>query len=288
MISIFDYTNYRNYLRDAFAERKKALPCFSHRYLSAKLGISSSNQILLVIQGKRNLTESVREKLSKFLGLSSQEDEYFEYLASFLHAKNLLESRLHFDKMIEIQSRQRVNRVDDAQFNYYSKWYNAVIRELVTDPAFKGGAKEAAAGVLPRITVRQAKGSIDLLLHLGLIEKKGNRYLQKERFITSGDKVFGKMKSFLIRNFHFTMANIAADFYRKNAADDHNFTCVTVGLSDSQYEEVVRELSDFRKKVLSKSVDTAGRSRIYQLNLQLFPVSRPTSISQRRASLANG
>ena len=288
MISIFDYTNYHEYLRDAFEERKKALPCFSHRYLSAKLGLSSSNHVLLIIQGKRNLTNSVREKLSKFLWLSAQEDEYFEYLASFLHAKNLLESKLHFDRILEIQSRQRVKQINDAQFNYYSKWYNVAIREFVTDPAFEGGAKEVAASVQPRITVRQAKESIDLLLHLGLIEKKGNRYLQKERFITSGEKVFGKTKSFLIRNFHFTMANIAADFYRKNAADDHNFTCITTSLSDSQYEEVVRELSEFRKKMLSKSVDTGERSRIFQLNLQIFPLSRPTSIRQRRASLATG
>jgi hypothetical protein len=46
------------------------------------------------------------------------------------------------------------------------------------------------------------------------------------------------------------MANHAIAFFKNNSQEKRNFTGVTTTLSEAQYEEVVQELSDFRKKIL--------------------------------------
>jgi uncharacterized protein (TIGR02147 family) len=73
MINIFEYTNFRDYLKNFLTEAKKHTPGFSHRFLSQKLGLSTPNLILLIIQGKRNLTPTVRFKLSKILKHTQKE-----------------------------------------------------------------------------------------------------------------------------------------------------------------------------------------------------------------------
>ena len=55
MVNLFEYLNYREFLRDAYEERHKGDWRFSHRYIAERAGFDASmfNKIL---QGKRNLT----------------------------------------------------------------------------------------------------------------------------------------------------------------------------------------------------------------------------------------
>ena len=53
--SVYEYLDYRQFLRDHFAASKKAKPQYSFRYFSRRAGLSSSNFLKLVMDGKRNL-----------------------------------------------------------------------------------------------------------------------------------------------------------------------------------------------------------------------------------------
>ena len=87
MVNIYDFTDYREYLKVCFEDRKKTVPKFSHRWLSQRLGLSTPNLILLIIQGKRNLTPTVRFRLSELLKHTRKEAQYFEHMVSFAQAK---------------------------------------------------------------------------------------------------------------------------------------------------------------------------------------------------------
>ena len=47
MINIFEHTNYREYLKAYFGERRKKDKKFSHRWLAQKLDLATSNFIML-------------------------------------------------------------------------------------------------------------------------------------------------------------------------------------------------------------------------------------------------
>lgn len=57
MASVFDSSDYREYLREHYNALKARNPLLSYRWLSAKAGINSSAFFPQVIEGKRNLTK---------------------------------------------------------------------------------------------------------------------------------------------------------------------------------------------------------------------------------------
>jgi uncharacterized protein (TIGR02147 family) len=163
MINIFNYTNYREYLRDCFNDRKKRDKFFSHRWLSQHLGLSTSNLILLVMQGKRNLTMPVAIKLSGVLKHNPKQAEYFVNMVSFLQAKVNQERDMDFNRMLNLHRHGNTVNLAAEQYAYYSNWYNIIVRELVMYPDFKDNYNWLAKKVFPSITPTQARKSVQLL-----------------------------------------------------------------------------------------------------------------------------
>ena len=53
---IFEYDDYRIFLKDFFNAKKQEKPSFSQRYFAKKVGFNAHNFCTLVIEGKRNLS----------------------------------------------------------------------------------------------------------------------------------------------------------------------------------------------------------------------------------------
>ena len=60
MASIFDYTDYRKFLRDRFVETKAKEPTFTYRNLALRAGFKSAGFFTQVLQGKTNLSDQMR------------------------------------------------------------------------------------------------------------------------------------------------------------------------------------------------------------------------------------
>ena len=56
--NVFEYTDYRKFLKDYYEDNKGKKPYFSYRYLSKKAGINASAFFKYVIEGKRGLPKS--------------------------------------------------------------------------------------------------------------------------------------------------------------------------------------------------------------------------------------
>lgn len=271
MPNVFEYTNFREYLKDYFDEAKKENPNFSHRWLSQQLGLSTPNLIMLVMQGKRNLTKSVAFKLCEVLEFSRKESDYFQNMVSFMQSKTNDEKNQHFTQMIELRRNLKTAKIEEKHYEYYSNWYNPVVRELVTHPDFDGDPKWIAKRISPSITPVQAERSVKLLLELGLIKKDGEQYIQADSLISTGSSV----NSLAVVNYHRKTAGLASESYDRHLKKERTITSCTINISPERFEELKRELTDFRKKALALAEDVGESTRVYQLNLQLFPVSTP-------------
>jgi uncharacterized protein (TIGR02147 family) len=272
MITIFDFVNSRKYLEAWFNERKEENKAFSHRMLANELSLHSPNYILLIMQGKRNLNPDLRIKLSKFMGLTPKESEYFEYLVGFTQAKTDDEKRDFWTKIMNCRKEVRVDRIDDEYiYEYYSNWYNPAIRELVVSPEFDGNPETLCKWVQPSITVSQAKNSIELLLRLNMIKKVGNLYEQTAECIGTDNDV----RCLAVSNFHRAMANLGLNSMERMRQNERTVTGVTVYITERMYEEATKKITALKKELfaIEKSYSEEKR-RVYHLNCQLFPVSK--------------
>lgn len=150
------------------------------------------------MEGKANLSKKSVFALAKTIGLKGKAFHYFENLVEFNQAKNPIH-KSHFLSVLATYTKgKKARRIHENEYEFYSKWYHNTIRELVTIVVFKEDYNYLGRLVVPAITEYQAKKSVELLLGLGLIEKKGNLYKQTDKSITTGEEVV----STAVTNFH--------------------------------------------------------------------------------------
>ena len=98
-ISIYDYINYREYLKDYYTLQKTTTKFFSYWYFSGKAGFSSQNVLKQVIDGQRNVAKKSIHKFCTALNLSEVESQYLGLLVRFNQSKNPEEKDDAFKKI---------------------------------------------------------------------------------------------------------------------------------------------------------------------------------------------
>lgn len=76
-MSIFTYTDYREYLKDFLKNRQATGEAASYRWLNQRAGFTSPNYLHLVIHGKRHLSSDASVRLGKLMKLNRSETDFF-------------------------------------------------------------------------------------------------------------------------------------------------------------------------------------------------------------------
>ena len=86
-MDIYPYEDFRKYLQDAFAEKRKQEGRLTARLFAAAAGFSNPGFFNDVVKGTRTLSESATEKMIAAFGLKPNEAEYFKLLVEYGQSK---------------------------------------------------------------------------------------------------------------------------------------------------------------------------------------------------------
>jgi uncharacterized protein (TIGR02147 family) len=271
MKTVFQYIDFRKYLHDYYQEKKATTRHFSYRYFCGKAGIASPVFLKLVIEGKSNISVPMIDKFSCALGLNKTESRYFKHLVLFNQARDADDKQDHYAVLVTMSNNVSQHVLGSEQFEYLSRWYTVVIRELVCAHDYKDDFAALGASVMPSISKRDAEFSVRLLLRLGLIVKNpGGTYRQVNRALSTNRDVAGPA----IRAFNKAMIELACESIDTMDTTVRNVSGMTLGVSKECYEVLCAELSAFKDRIAAIVDNSAESDRVYQLNLQLFPVGR--------------
>ncbi|MBT4792099.1 MAG: TIGR02147 family protein [Halobacteriovoraceae bacterium] len=273
MIKIFSYTNYRLFLKDKYAQLKETNCAFSYRFFSKQCGYSSPNFLKLVMENKRNLSLKSIETFSIFFKFTKKEKEYFKKIVLFNQAKTSKEKQTYAIAIMQSSIFQRLHPLGRDQFEYYSKWYFVAIRELLATKKIKLDAHTIGKLLTPCISTREAQLALDVLLRLGLIKRRDNRYVLTQDLVTTGDEV----SSVAIANHHREMFKLASDSIDNIKRELRDISGVTVGLDGESITELKLMIQKFRKDVLALSEREKHKQCVYQVSIQMFPLSEVES-----------
>ncbi len=269
MVKIFLYTDYRDYLQDYFNAKKKKNPHFSHRYLCQKLGLKSSNFMLLVMKGKRNISNDICFKLSMLFKHTQQEAAYFTNMVYFSQSKNYREKDQYWEKMVELRQKTKFGKIVEYQYDYYNNWYTIFVREILPYLKKPIDYKALARLISPPITAPQARQSVKLLLKLGMIEETESGYIKTDPVVKTEDKV----NSLAVYNFHVKMSQLATEKLENCYRGERNFSSCAMNISEDGYRRIVDKINEFRDQVMSICEQDSGADRVYHMNVQVFPVT---------------
>ncbi|MEO7959578.1 MAG: TIGR02147 family protein [Fibrobacteria bacterium] len=271
--NLFQYSDYRQFLKDAYAMNKTKQASFSFRYLALKGGVNSSAFFKYIFEGQRNLTKGTLLKTCLAFGLKDKDAEYFEHLVFFNQAKTMKEKNLYFDKLTKLRGLYDVKRVEESQFDFYSQWYHSVIRELLAIVKPSGDPKALAHALLPSITPKQAQESIDLLHRLGFIHKDAQgKWRQRDPILSTGNPITSQV----VIQFQLKMLELAGEAYDRSIPEERLMSSTTLAVSEASVDLFKKKIRQFRAELLELARVEESPERVYQLNLNFFPTSRKT------------
>lgn len=269
MDKIFKYSDYRKYIKDYYLFTRSKSPSFTYRVLSARAGINSSGYYPLIVQGKRDLTDSTTRKTITAMELSGAEAEYFYNLVYFNQSRTLKKKNEYFDKLIEIQNRKTVQMISESEYDIFSEWYHCVIRELVVCRKFDNNFRRLGLMLRPVITEKQARESVELLLKLGFLKIENGIYYQSTPVMSTGED----MKSHQIINYQVRMLQLAIEaFDRFGPYENLSNSSTTFRISKDTYELFKIKNREHRKELLKIAEADKSADQVYQLNINMFPL----------------
>ncbi len=270
MKSVFEYLEYREFLKDYYEARKKTRRGFSYRAFADICGMSSPVFFKLVIEGDANLSEKSIKKISDALKFTAKEEKYFSALVSFNQAGEFSLKEYYLNEMIKALDDSAPYVLNTDQYDFYKNWYNSVLRELVPNIDFKGDYLYLGSLLIPKIKIRKTKKALKLLEDLKLVKKKQDgSYEQNERIISTGPEI----SSIAVRNLHYQMAELARDSLDAVPPEERDMSGMTVGISGESFKKIKYEIAALRKRISSIVAEDPVVERVYRLNFYFFPLT---------------
>jgi uncharacterized protein (TIGR02147 family) len=269
-VDVFAYLDFRAFLRDYYAARKRAGRGFSYRSFSRKAGLKSPNYLKLVVDGQRNLSSDMAQRFARACGLTGDALRYFVDLVAFGQAVTLGERNAIYARLNGYHRYRNAHKLDAAHAAYYSAWYMPAIRELASRADFRDDAAWIAAQLWPAIAPEDAARALELLLQLGLLVREDGRICQREALLSTGAETRGLH----IVSYHRAMMDRAMASIDLVPAAQRDISSLTLCLSPQGLRAFKERIQRFRKELLELSALEQAPTQVVQINFQLFPLSR--------------
>lgn len=270
---IFEYLDYREFLKDYYNRKKEANPAFSLRVFSDRIGFKAKDFISRVMNGDKNLSNQSISKVATGLRLGKHETDFFIALVKFNQSETAEDRNAAFEEMQSVikvaRFSEKQHLLGHSQYMVYSHWRHLTIRSLIGMFGFEGDYDALAKQVHPRITADEAKKSVKLLEECQLIKKdETGNYVLTESAITTGDRT----SRLALRGFHQHCLKLAADSIDRDPPGSRHVSGLTLGISQEGYERIVERINAFRKEIALIAEEDASADKVFQLQFALFPV----------------
>lgn len=272
---IVAYAEYRLYLKDRYLAMKAREKRFSHRYISAKVGMKSAGWFADILHGRQRLGPRQVPKIAAAFKLDAREQDFLRTLVDLERAADPEERVAAMEKWLALKGFKQ-EAVDKDRFAFFDHWYHLALRELLGFRPFQGDYAALGASLVPPIGPGPARQAVDLLQRLGLVQPQTwNRRMGDLPVLVKapgGDAAhWNRILTALMK-----LAPAALEKFGKDA---RNFSALTLSLSPEGFAKAGEEVAQLRKRLLMIAEKDKARNRVYQCLFQIFPLTQPQAVS---------
>lgn len=268
MKPIIEYQDYHLFIRDYYDDRKRR-SYFSWREFAKLAGFASSTYLRLVSEGKSNLSRVTMDRMVGAMELVGYEVPYFKAMVNFCNAKNETAKAKFLGEMQSIALEYKVRIVDKEAVEYFDGWKNSVVRELA--PLMRGATPgKMAKACCNEISAAEVADSLAFLTKAGFLKKDpSGAYRQTEKNVVASKEGM----AYAVHAFQKKVGDLGIEAIERFGADSRSISGITLTVNRDSYERIAREIDEFRKRIIAIASDTEDANRIYQMNLQFFPMT---------------
>lgn len=264
---IFGYLDYRTFLRDHYLARKEADRFFSYRQMALRTGVDAG-WIAKILQGQEHLSSRSLEPFCRLCRLGERESTYFLALVTFGKAKGTSERAEAFERVMSLKSPHRTT-LGERQLAYYSRWYHAPVRSLLAILGSRATPERIAKLLCPNVPAAEVADSIALLEELGLVRRLANGWDLVDAFVASPPE--GARAA--VRGYQAQAMDLAKAALERHNPDLRDISTLTLSFDREDLPLVRERLAAVRDSLIQLSAEARTPQVVYQVNLQVFPLS---------------
>jgi len=271
--NIYHYLNYRLFLKDfyCYLNDKSGL---SYRKFSKLCGSSLPSFLQLLLKGKARVNLRQADKVCTGLKLNKAECKHFLNLIGIDNAKTFEEKEQFFSLALKAKTKKTQYKIEKNQLQYYSKWFYSSIWALLGYYDFnpkKDSFAKLGKQFQPTLSAQNVSSAIKLLKNLKLLKlNKASCLKPVANHLTTGPNP----SSMLIKKYQLESGKKALDAINSLDHKLLEFSTLTSYISEEGFNTIKEEIIKTRKRIIDIVSNDSNEDRVYQLNLQFFPVTK--------------
>lgn len=274
-----DYMDYRIYLADFYRAKKDqtkmTLRPYSYAIFSAAADIKSPNYLKMIIEGKRNLSEDMISKFARACGFSKAQAHEFKLLVSFNQCEDPADRNYALKILSEyrVEQKLKLGQLDRKVFEKVPNWVGWIIYAMIDQAEVTFQISELRELLRGKASENEIQQALDNLINSGeLVRDEVTGEIKKGK----PSEVPDEIPSALVRKLQMQLMYLGLESLYQDQAIEREFGSLTLALTEKEFEEIKFKLRQLRKSLHKDNsiarMNSKGE-RVYQLNLQLFPVS---------------
>lgn len=246
----------RELLEAEFKKANKRNPSFSMRAFAISLGVIPQ-ELYPFLKGKRNFSSSKIEKVLETMAIEQRVKDEIMGLSS--------SSNLAFGVYKSNEEKFLLDDVKNSEV--ISNWQVIAVYTALDLDNIKFTPKELAEYLL--IDIDKVNEALVILIRLGVIEEREGEYVKSGRDFQTASL----FPSESIREHHRQMALKAYNAIDHIHMKERNFSSIKFCTSRKKLQKANKMLEEFRN-FLADYLSSGEKEVVYNLNLQLFPLSK--------------
>jgi uncharacterized protein (TIGR02147 family) len=280
MPNLSEYLDFRKYLADYYSYRrelsKNDLRPYTYAVFSAGANIKSPNYLKMIIESRRNLSPEMIAKFARALGLNKEQGEEFRLLAMFGQATDPAERNMFLKELNEfrVKAKLKSGEISKATWEKIPNWVAWVLYSMIDQE----GADFRLVKLREHLRGKASDGEIEealrSLINSGevIVDEITGRPQKARNLMENADEV----PPALVRRLQAELMYLGMESLFRDSPTEREFGTATLAMTQSEFEELRFQLRKIRKEAQKNNAvkrATSKGDRVYQLNLQLFPVT---------------
>lgn len=292
--ALSDYMNYRQFLGAFYQYKRKAskgsLRAYTYAVFSAAANIKSPNYLKMIIEGKRNLSDEMIGKFGKALGFMKEQSEEFRLLVQFTQATDPAERNMYLKKLSEhrVAGKLKSGEIDRKTWEKVPNWVAWIVYAMVDQEGVVYDTNTLKHLLRGKASDDEIENAVATLITNGDVRRdEVTGELKKARSLTESPE---DIPVALVRKLQSQLMYLGLESLYQDQPTEREFGTLTMSLTKAEFEEIKFKLRQMRKS-LHKDNSIARMKdkgeRVYQLNIQLFPVTNAVEMAPVMRSSSN-
>ncbi len=268
-MKIYEFSNYREFLRAALAERIQNNPSYSLRAFARDCGLGSST-LSGAMNGRSNLSIGAALKIAGILKLEKQHVTYLYDLVSLELQKDARVRKTIMERLRKNHPQKReLTDLTVEQFKQMSEWYHSAIMEL---PRLKNFIfNEDNTAKILGISLPTAQLAIGRLKKLEILEEDKSGNIARKNPET---RVTAEIKSSAFRAFYRQMFQKASAALDTQTPQERLSGYLTIPINPKALKEVDDLISKFFEDVRGVSEKYGSETEVYHMMIHFFNLTK--------------